>query len=168
MAAQSLCPPRRLRLWNFLGVVSVLLIIELAFYFHSEAGNLVISDRGSIEWKITNHERIRDSIIEGNDEVTSSDVKNSTKADPADAHHIEVADRSLNPLFSFQNMPLEETDDRDEARHLRFPSVEERLKIYMSNWYAPPCGENNDGFIQYNFTKTTLIRFNDTAKSTLR
>ena len=36
-------------------------------------------------------------------------------------------------------------------RSLRFPSVEERLKVYMSTWYVPPCHDNNMGMVQYNF-----------------
>ena len=29
----------------------------------------------------------------------------------------------------------------------RFPSMEERVKIYMSDWYVPPCEEFTDGFV---------------------
>lgn len=31
----------------------------------------------------------------------------------------------------------------------RFPSVESRIKLYSSNWYTPPCQDDNDGFIRY-------------------
>lgn len=35
------------------------------------------------------------------------------------------------------------------TREIRFPSREERLKIYMSNWYAPPCTEYSKGFVEF-------------------
>jgi hypothetical protein len=31
----------------------------------------------------------------------------------------------------------------------RFPSREEHLKLYMSNWYIPPCPEYTDGLVRY-------------------
>ena len=45
-----------------------------------------------------------------------------------------------------------------EDRHLRFPSAQERVKLYMSSWYTPPCKRNDtakaeyeegDGLVQY-------------------
>jgi hypothetical protein len=38
-------------------------------------------------------------------------------------------------------------------RDNRFPSVEERIKIYMSNWFSPPCKDYQDGFVRYEFAK---------------
>jgi Glycosyl transferase family 90 len=37
------------------------------------------------------------------------------------------------------------------SRPLRFPSIEQRVKIYMSNWYIPPC--NDDARVIYSYTK---------------
>lgn len=37
------------------------------------------------------------------------------------------------------------------TRQDRFPSVDARVKLYMSNWYAPPCQGDPDGFIKYKF-----------------
>jgi Glycosyl transferase family 90 len=34
-------------------------------------------------------------------------------------------------------------------RSTRFPSVEHRLKVYLSNWYIPPCSNNVEGHVQY-------------------
>lgn len=31
----------------------------------------------------------------------------------------------------------------------RFPSVESRIKLYSSNWYTPPCQDDNDASIRY-------------------
>jgi hypothetical protein len=38
------------------------------------------------------------------------------------------------------------------VRANRFPSFEERVKLYMSNWYAPPCPDDEVNFIRYRFT----------------
>jgi hypothetical protein len=37
------------------------------------------------------------------------------------------------------------------TREERFPPMEERVKIYMSNWYTPPCEDNKEAFIKYKF-----------------
>jgi Glycosyl transferase family 90 len=34
-------------------------------------------------------------------------------------------------------------------RSSRFPSVEERVKFYMANWYLPPCEGSSSGFVNY-------------------
>jgi hypothetical protein len=36
-------------------------------------------------------------------------------------------------------------------RENRFPSVEERVKIYMSNWYVPPCSEYQEGYFRFEY-----------------
>lgn len=41
------------------------------------------------------------------------------------------------------------SQEEQDGRPLRFPSVEDRVKLYMSNWYAPPC--TDDEKIQYNY-----------------
>ena len=52
--------------------------------------------------------------------------------------------------------PSTDTDSQTASsgsREDRFPSVEERLKLYMSNWYAPPCPGYHDGFVRYEFAR---------------
>ena len=47
-------------------------------------------------------------------------------------------------------------------RSERYPSFEERLKIYMGNWYLPPCNNENrieDERIRYHFNYTTSLEF---------
>lgn len=47
-------------------------------------------------------------------------------------------------------------------RSERFPSFEERLKIYMGNWYLPPCNNENrneDERIRYHFNYTSSLEF---------
>jgi len=41
---------------------------------------------------------------------------------------------------------LEEQQDRKN----RFPSVEQRVKIYMGSWYVPPCPGNSKGIATFN------------------
>lgn len=40
-------------------------------------------------------------------------------------------------LPAIYNSPHEQ-----ERRYLRFPSIEQRVKLYMSNWYLPPCSDD--------------------------
>ena len=37
------------------------------------------------------------------------------------------------------------------TRAHRFPSVETRIKLYMSNWYVPPCPGDDGAFVKYSF-----------------
>jgi hypothetical protein len=38
-----------------------------------------------------------------------------------------------------------------QGRSNRFPSVDERLKVYLSIWYVPPCANNTQGFVKYRY-----------------
>ena len=49
-------------------------------------------------------------------------------------------------------------------RSNRFPSVEERVKLYMSNWYLPPCQEASIGRFAGKYQKSTM-RPNGTNES---
>lgn len=57
------------------------------------------------------------------------------------------------PLYGYQS--LEEMKDRAN----RFPSTQERVQVYMSTWYLPPCrqsqndddDDDDDGFIHYRY-----------------
>jgi len=40
-------------------------------------------------------------------------------------------------------------DHVSTTRSERFPSLEQRVKLYMSNWYTPPCTNYKDGHILY-------------------
>ena len=50
-----------------------------------------------------------------------------------------------------QNLPL--PPDISSTRSQRFPSIDERTRLYMSNWYIPPCTDNNNGMIKYQYNK---------------
>jgi Glycosyl transferase family 90 len=41
-----------------------------------------------------------------------------------------------------------------QARPTRFPSVDDRVKLYMSNWYTPPCpSTDDDARVSFEYTK---------------
>ena len=69
--------------------------------------------------------------------------------------------RSLTNDEAGHSMLQREELTNDEAGHSmlqredRFPSVEERVKLYMSNWYVPPCNSYNDGWIRYEYNSTS-------------
>eukprot|EP00980_Cylindrotheca_fusiformis_P025030 scaffold12946_cov116-Cylindrotheca_fusiformis.AAC.1 len=46
------------------------------------------------------------------------------------------------------------SQDAPTIRANRFPSIEERVKLYMSNWYVPPCPDAKNGFIKYRFERS--------------
>jgi hypothetical protein len=54
-------------------------------------------------------------------------------------------------FFAFYDILESETG---LTREQRFPSVEERLQVYMSNWYIPPCEGYYDGFIKYSYNRS--------------
>jgi hypothetical protein len=37
------------------------------------------------------------------------------------------------------------------SRAHRFPTVEQRIQLYMSNWYTPPCAGNVNGTFEYSY-----------------
>lgn len=39
------------------------------------------------------------------------------------------------------------------ARSTRFPTVDERVRVYMTNWYLPPCDAHGDAYVEYNYAK---------------
>ena len=50
-----------------------------------------------------------------------------------------------------------------EARHTRFPSVDERVKLYMTSWYTPPCEENVDGHVLYTYPDSMSSTYKSTV-----
>ena len=42
--------------------------------------------------------------------------------------------------------------EEQNGRHGRFPSVEERIKLYMGSWYTPPCPGNLEATVLYQNT----------------
>jgi hypothetical protein len=57
-------------------------------------------------------------------------------------------------------------DDDISNRSARFPSIQERVRLYTSDWYAPPC--NNDQKVHYRYshvpsTSTAVVPNNATA-----
>lgn len=48
------------------------------------------------------------------------------------------------------------TPEELEGRPFRFPTAEERVKIYMGNWYAPPCEGNTKAEIHYKMRENPM------------
>jgi Glycosyl transferase family 90 len=46
------------------------------------------------------------------------------------------------------------------ARSTRFPSVDERVKVYMTNWYLPPCEAQGEAVVEYNYIQQNLNNSN--------
>ena len=47
----------------------------------------------------------------------------------------------------------------NSTRKDRFPSVEERVKLYMSDWYVPPCAGYVDGMIRYEYVNESASQW---------
>jgi hypothetical protein len=62
-------------------------------------------------------------------------------------------------LILGQNLNDMQAPDVAAARDHRFPSVEARLKVYLSNWYAPPCPKYEDGLIRYMYNRSQGSRY---------
>ena len=60
-----------------------------------------------------------------------------------------VNDTTLMRNLEFAYTSVQELLDR----HRRFPSVEQRIKLYMSNWYTPPCDDS--ARISYRFSNSS-------------
>ena len=54
------------------------------------------------------------------------------------------------PWASASDLGHYRSQEELEGRALRFPTVDKRVKVYMSTWYVPPCIGNKDGMIQFN------------------
>ena len=57
--------------------------------------------------------------------------------------------QALGQSSASQELPGDE--ERAISRETRFPSVEERIKIYMSNWYVPACDDYADGQVSFSY-----------------
>jgi len=66
--------------------------------------------------------------------------------------------KTLPEIISLANRSLTNAEVAHSLlqREDRFPSVEERVKLYMSNWFVPPCPSYNDGWIRYEYNNTSV------------
>ena len=55
--------------------------------------------------------------------------------------------KAIDKLVRWSRLPRYANRAERDFRRERFPSVEDRVRIYMSNWYMPPC--NSDGQVVY-------------------
>ncbi len=57
-----------------------------------------------------------------------------------------ICSSRVDPCWGKKN---HENTETPSTRANRFPDVATRVKLYMSNWYTPPCEGDKDAFIQY-------------------
>lgn len=76
-----------------------------------------------------------------------SNVTNVEKTIPTKDHSTSPA-RSIRDAGSIIHVP-------PTTRANRFPSVEQRVKLYMSNWYSPPCEYATDQFVRYRYERAS-------------
>jgi hypothetical protein len=60
--------------------------------------------------------------------------------------------------YSSSTLGYYSSDKERDGRHSRFPSVQDRAKIYMGPWYTPPCEGSNftaSARVSYSFVNTT-------------
>ena len=96
-----------------------------------------------------------DSFLEKADGQARFDEKSEhSNGETAGGSAAGIASNSYS-LFGYQSQ--EEMDNR----HRRFPSVDERVKLYMTNWYQPPCANkqhvhkisDEDAYVEYNYVR---------------
>lgn len=71
------------------------------------------------------------------------------------SHARATDDLATIPVF---RQDEDSTLDEELTREKRFPSVEERVKLYMGNWYIPPCDKHNrpnPGWIEFFYEPAT-------------
>jgi hypothetical protein len=72
-------------------------------------------------------------------------------SDPHDEKHSRRSSENADSARENQKRSLS-TKITKQSRAERFPSVEERVKLYMSNWYSPPCKDFDKGFAKYQYS----------------
>ena len=60
-----------------------------------------------------------------------------------------------NGILVRHHCAIQETDVCNNSRSERFPSVSQRVKIYMSDWYLPPC-PSKEKTMSFEFIKDTF------------
>jgi hypothetical protein len=54
--------------------------------------------------------------------------------------------------------------DEVTNRSSRFPTVDERVRVYMTNWYAPPCGDDGNNNNNSNNKPDAFVRYTTEVK----
>eukprot|EP00531_Pseudo-nitzschia_arenysensis_P004301 CAMPEP_0116120082 /NCGR_PEP_ID=MMETSP0329-20121206/2990_1 /TAXON_ID=697910 /ORGANISM="Pseudo-nitzschia arenysensis, Strain B593" /LENGTH=493 /DNA_ID=CAMNT_0003613837 /DNA_START=147 /DNA_END=1628 /DNA_ORIENTATION=- len=72
-----------------------------------------------------------------------------------------ICSSRVDPCWGKDNHETSETPPLPNIRANRFPSIETRVKLYMSNWYTPPCPGDKDAFVQYSLDNGTTSGSND-------
>lgn len=90
-------------------------------------------------------------------------------------HHDDATDLDSSSTDDHQRLPFgyrswQEVTDRAS----RFPTVDERVRVYMTNWYAPPCGggggaddnDHHNNSIHNHQNPEALVRYTTTTTTT--
>jgi len=113
---------------------------EVGAHHHSQnSGRRTVIGPASVAAALSSSSAISEEHQEPGPENASSSAKHTTISD--------------DPLaFGYH------TREELEERSSRFPSVDERVRVYMTNWYLPPCENQHvdmisdeDAYVQYNY-----------------
>ena len=89
----------------------------------------------------------KESVVHSHEQLSIRDHITHRYSSPSDNGKIQ---KQMDLLIS--NLEYAYTDlDEMLNRQNRFPSIEERVKVYMSNWYIPPCDDS--ARIPYQYSK---------------
>jgi hypothetical protein len=83
-------------------------------------------------------------------------------------HHKEIRNNDDSVFVPNRTFSVYKTERELHGRNSRFPSIEDRVKTYMTNWYLPPCDipKNRDQFIQFKFIEDNTTSFSEIDFST--
>ena len=130
------------------GVVLCHFILELEPVPYAVPQNSLRSDGASSQWQLLQN-------VHGNDDDDDDENYDNDDIDSKDAGEDSDNDDDENELDDPFPPPLYGYDSINELldRPNRFPSVTERVQVYMSNWYLPPCPDTEvpSGFIHYKY-----------------
>lgn len=109
-------------------------------------------------WEQTQERVLKTTTTTGTINAAVTDTKSVTNSDQQQYKASPIAQRNelqkqheQPNVREFQELEplLKQSPAELKSRHLRFPSVEDRVKVYLSNWYTPPCPGNEQALARY-------------------
>jgi hypothetical protein len=70
-----------------------------------------------------------------------------------------IAYKCIDACFRWMRLPKYANRAERDFRSERFPSVEDRVRIYMSNWYLPSCQSNSQTNDDYDDDDAFVVRY---------
>jgi len=112
------------------------------FFASSSSGN---SSSSNSWWSLSSSTNYYYYYYYSSRSITSIDVPRTAQGKQYHHGKDEYDDNEITMSWEeFIRQQQNTTEQNISLRALRFPSVEERLKMYLSDWYLPPCPGNND------------------------